>query len=110
VGDEVLIAVSNCFVDTVRELDFVSRIGGEEFAIILPKTDVKAAYVIAERIRNNIKKIIVNTPFCQVKNLSISIGLSIVKAEDSELDHILLRADKALYEAKSAGRDCVIEK
>jgi diguanylate cyclase (GGDEF)-like protein len=91
---------------TFREVDTAARIGGEEFAVVLPGTDLTAARTVAERLR----KLVAKTPLVQDKrkiSMTVSIGVATIDPRDSEADQILIRADKALYRAKENGRNQV---
>ena len=105
-GDEVIRSIAKMMVENTREIDYVGRIGGEEFAILMPATDIDSAFQMADRLRINIAKykIIFENEMTQV---SISIGLSCLRREDSEIETIVDRSDKALYEAKESGRNKV---
>jgi len=102
-GDKVLIFLANIFKKTIREGDHVFRYGGEEFIIILSRTDQSGARNVANRIlelvRNN-KLLFQN----QQMSITLSIGLANCKADDTPFS-IIDRADKALYEAKENGKN-----
>ncbi|TVR09470.1 MAG: sensor domain-containing diguanylate cyclase [Salinarimonadaceae bacterium] len=106
-GDEALIAIAALFTDaTRREVDFVARTGGEEFMLILPRTDLAAAVVTAERLRG----LVAATPVSAngaILRLTASFG---VKEFDGSADPraLVREADEALYRAKRGGRDCVV--
>ena len=90
----------------LRESDFLARYGGEEFALILPAIEEEKARAVAERLC----RIIERTRFLyqtQDIPLTISIGVSQTKVSDEYQDDLFNRADKALYEAKSGGRNRV---
>jgi diguanylate cyclase (GGDEF)-like protein len=91
----------------LRVEDLVGRLGGEEFGVLLPETDIERATVVAERIREQIAALhIVNGE--QRIALTVSIGLTEYQRSDAGIDALLLRADQALYEAKRGGRNrCV---
>lgn len=97
VGDTVLIHAAKLFQEEVRKSDIVARIGGEEFAIILPNTKLQEATEIAERIRCRIEREVF--PF-EGKKISISIGVSSIEGNDS-IDRLFQLADEALYLAKN---------
>ena len=106
-GDLVLKEIANCCKDTVRYEDTLGRIGGEEFAVLLPEADVDGAYAVLERLRENvgqIKFVHNDKPF----NVTVSIGMTEVEQFDGAINTALERADKALYKAKRGGRDAVI--
>ncbi|GLS91278.1 hypothetical protein GCM10007916_23470 [Psychromonas marina] len=110
-GDDVLKALARMCTDMVRNTDTLCRIGGEEFVVLLPETNLKKAYILAERIRLAINKhdfYIVNLK-CTV-GISVSIGVSAIKEEDENVRDILNRADAALYMAKKVGRNRAISK
>jgi diguanylate cyclase (GGDEF)-like protein/PAS domain S-box-containing protein len=107
-GDTVLKTVAERIRKTVRETDVVSRYGGEEFAILLPGTELEGAVVIAEKIRARIE----NQAFPH-SNLSVGVTVSIGVAtgmahNPSKPQDLLAFADNALYRAKAAGRNCVV--
>jgi len=107
VGDQVLRAVAERCRGAVRIGDFIARIGGEEFAVLLPSTQRSEAEVIAHRLNAVIgdDPIPVGTLELAVK---ASIGGATRVSPDEALDHILERADRALYAAKSGGRNRVV--
>lgn len=107
VGDQALVAIADSLRGSVRECDFVSRIGGEEFAILLPQTSLHEGVALAERIRKKIPLLTIKGKFDQLNALSLSIGVSEVRMNDDGIDTLVARADKALYEAKHNGRNCV---
>ena len=101
-GDWVLIEVVKIFNDGFRETDFISRIGGEEFAVILPQINIEEAYIVLERIRENVKAHF-------EMNITISIGLIAFTPELTECD-IYKACDDLLYQAKRSGRNQTIKK
>jgi len=107
-GDMVLCIVAQLLKNNCRETDFVARFGGEEFVMILPNIHAKQAWVVAEKIR----KVIADKRFSynnQVLQVTISGGLTDYQKTDRHSDDLFERADKALYQAKEAGRNrCVI--
>jgi len=105
-GDALLKHFAQLMRNTFREIDTAARIGGEEFAVILPGTDLPAARTVAERLRERVAK----TPLVQDEktiSFTVSIGVATIGPRDSEADQILIRADKALYRAKENGRNQV---
>jgi diguanylate cyclase (GGDEF)-like protein len=101
-GDEVLIKVAHTLKSAIRNIDIVCRWGGEEFIILLPTASIINAIDIADKIR----VLIENMPMELAKSVTISCGVSSVKNGDSMKDAVE-RADKALYLAKTSGRNCV---
>jgi diguanylate cyclase (GGDEF)-like protein/PAS domain S-box-containing protein len=106
VGDAVLKHVAQLMRKTFRKIDMAARVGGEEFAVILPGSDLAAAQASAERLREFVAK----TPLVQdgkTISVTISIGAAAMVPSDSEADQTLIRADEALYRAKENGRNQV---
>jgi diguanylate cyclase (GGDEF)-like protein len=105
-GDQVLKRVAEIVVAAIRPYDLLGRLGGEEFAVLLPDTDPAIAAMIAERLR-----VAISASPALVDGVALpitaSIGVSILASEDAAIDPLLDRADRALYEAKNAGRDCI---
>ena len=107
VGDKVLKTITQTAQDTLRECDHFSRFGGEEFAVLLPESNLEAASQAAERIRHAIrgKNIPING---QNINVSISVGIAELEETGGNGDKLISLADKRLYQAKKSGRDkCV---
>lgn len=102
-GDQVLKAFAETATSQLRQIDTIGRIGGEEFAVLLPGTDLEGARILAERLRLAIAGI----RLADVEGLEIttSIGVTVIDATDSEVDAPLGRADKAVYAAKHNGRN-----
>ncbi|WP_286240586.1 diguanylate cyclase [Neptuniibacter halophilus] len=110
-GDGCLRAVAKTIVEsTQRAQDSVYRYGGEEFAIILPESDVQGAALIAERIRQAIESLQIRHQGSECNEVvTVSIGISCLNPVDGGNPHDLVdQADKALYQAKSAGRNRVV--
>ncbi|MBQ5963292.1 sensor domain-containing diguanylate cyclase [Massilia sp. ZL223] len=108
-GDAVLQHMAGILADTFRTVDIVARIGGEEFAVLLPSTDLARAAVVAERLRAAIAS--EPAPFDGAAiRYTISAGVAALDPQDGErpgVDLLLKRADQALYVAKRAGRNRV---
>ena len=105
-GDAVLKHFARQMQNGIRKIDTAGRLGGEEFAIILPGADSVAASASAERLR----KIVATTPFVQNGNtipLTVSIGVATIGARDCNDGATLISADHALYRAKRNGRNRV---
>ena len=106
VGDQVLKEVSSIIMHNVREHDTVVRWGGEEFLILLPETDINGAKIVAEKVRNAIFE---KTLTEKNLNITASFGITVMNDKDTE-ESIIIRADKALYDAKKNGRNKVVVK
>lgn len=98
-GDAIVREISKIFRDVSRKIDIIARYGGEEFAIILPDTKKEEAFILAERLR----KAVENSQ--ALKQLTISIGMSSYPDNGDSKEDLIATADKALYEAKSAGKN-----
>jgi diguanylate cyclase (GGDEF)-like protein/PAS domain S-box-containing protein len=107
VGDIVLQALSKICQETLRQVDVAGRLGGEEFAIILPETDSNEALEVAERLRTIVAKTEVAIPVGLPIHFRVSIGVTTLGNKDINIDTLLNQADKALYEAKETGRNKV---
>ncbi len=99
-GDQMLIAVADSLSASIRAHDTVARMGGEEFAILLPDTDADAAYEVAERARDAVAKV----PSARAP-LTCSAGVATASAAEASPADLLELADGALYRAKHLGRD-----
>ena len=104
-GDEVLKQVACQLRDRIRHPDTVGRYGGEEFLILLPNSDAKAATEQAVRLGKEIREMVVTIKEHELK-VTVSIGIAQFKAGVDTWDTLLNRADNAMYEAKNNGRDC----
>ncbi|MBA3052017.1 MAG: diguanylate cyclase [Candidatus Omnitrophica bacterium] len=105
-GDEVIRRVALGITKTIRNTDIVGRYGGEEFSVILPRTDLKRGLVIARHIRKTIKKERFNFDG-KYAGVTVTVGLSSFQ-DFREEDKIIAAADEALYEGKKKGRDRVV--
>ncbi|HEY8380336.1 MAG TPA: GGDEF domain-containing protein [Nannocystis sp.] len=105
VGDQVLAAVAKRLAGGLRRSDVAGRYGGEEFAMVLPETDLAAARVVAERLRDSVAVRPIETAEGPLQ-VTISVGVVGVRAGENLLD-ALTRADAGLYAAKRAGRNRV---
>jgi diguanylate cyclase (GGDEF)-like protein len=106
-GDVVLKAVAARMRLSIREYDLLGRIGGEEFLIISPDSDLDETLRMAERIRNVVKGDTIGDGTKEV-TVTISAGVTMLKAEDQTMDSLFSRSDDALYAAKRQGRDKVV--
>lgn len=98
-GDEILRQVSNILLANIRSTDVAARYGGEEFALILPGVGLKGALGVAERIRRSVKA------EC---GITVSLGVSSFPQYASTIEDLIRSADRALYKAKSKGKDLVV--
>jgi len=105
-GDEVLRCIAAVCTEVIRDMDFLGRIGGEEFAFVCPETGSKGAVTAAERIRSAVAATCIDVPSGELK-VTVSIGLAEIQPAHVTVDNLLADADAALYEAKDAGRDRV---
>ncbi len=103
-GDAVLVQLARILKETLRIVDSAGRYGGEEFLVILGKTDIDEGLQTAERIRLAVDQHVFTCEDVSL-HITISIGLTGVVAEDKNGASLIGRADKALYEAKAAGRN-----
>ncbi|MDD5731060.1 MAG: diguanylate cyclase [Candidatus Omnitrophica bacterium] len=105
-GDMILKELANLLRNQSRKMDYVCRYGGEEFTVILPKTDKKEAFLIAERLRENIAKHnFIHEELLPKKILTVSIGLAAYPQDSSNAAELIAYSDKALYEAKKKGKN-----
>ena len=100
-GDAALISLANTLTLTSRRIDTAGRMGGEEFAVLLPNSDARGAYIYAERLRNEVRQTYRDAPY----DLTASIGIASFPAHDQTMEGLLRCADEALYAAKRLGRD-----
>ena len=110
IGDKCLIEVATAMRNTVRRTgDLVARYGGEEFAIVLPNTNALGAVSVAENIRSAIKNLQITHEASSVcPYVTISVGVStIIPTQENDFQTLIHAADRALYQAKSQGRDRV---
>jgi diguanylate cyclase (GGDEF)-like protein len=105
-GDEVLRALSNVFRAGLRDVDLAARLGGEEFAVLLPETDEMGAAGVAERLRAALEALELEGPAGAALGVTASFGVA-VYPEARSSDELLTQADAALYRAKAAGKNQV---
>ena len=107
-GDAVLATTAKIFKSKIRDLDIACRYGGEEFAILLPETDLQGAIKAAERIREAVESY--EYPALEGDEplkVTLSLGVATCPAHSIEADGLIKKADVALYACKEAGRNCV---
>lgn len=106
-GDTVLKKLAEVCRQTLREVDIIGRLGGEEFAVLLPETDPEKAAEVAERLRVSLENAKVPLEEGPPLHFSVSIGVASLTSNDLNFDVLLNLADNALYEAKESGRNRV---
>lgn len=108
-GDSLLIGVSNMIRQSVRGIDIVSRMGGEEFAILSPQTETGEALTVAERVREAVHGHSFPHDESQpLGSVSLSAGVATYPSQADSLEELLNNADRALYRAKNAGKNRVL--
>jgi diguanylate cyclase (GGDEF)-like protein/PAS domain S-box-containing protein len=107
IGDIALKTFTKTISQTIRQDDIFSRIGGEEFAVALVKVNIDYVLNIAEKIRLLIENLEIRTSSSSFK-MTVSIGVAQMESQDNNLRDLQKRSDKALYEAKHSGRNCVV--
>lgn len=105
-GDEVLVSVASIMNDSARESDLIARYGGEEFVILMPNTDLAGGVHLAEKIRMAVEstRLIIGDNMKPI-DITISLGVSLYSGDRREF---FAEADRALYRAKAAGKNCVV--
>jgi len=101
-GDLVLKSMAEMIANRIRKIDTMARWGGEEFVLLLPETDGNAAVILAETLRKQLSQMEIPV----VGKITASFGVASYSSGDT-VDTLVNRADKRMYEAKSAGRNCV---
>lgn len=105
IGDRVLQRTAEVLLGTLRKAgDLVARFGGEEFAVLVPETDIEGAMVLAERLRIAVEETEIATPEGP-RRYTASFGVATIQEDDTNVETVLKRADEALYRAKNSGRN-----
>jgi len=104
VGDAILKQISQMVKVNLRQIDLVCRYGGDEFLVILSETAVTEAKLVAARIRKTIEDGMIKA-YDETLKVTVSIGISSFPGDSRQLGRLIERADHALYEAKTAGRN-----
>lgn len=108
-GDKTLAEFASLLKASVRDVDYVARWGGEEFIILLPNTNLAGSMKVAEKIRRNVRKHpFPNRSTQPRRRFTVSIGVSVLPDNAQDVESLVLSADGALYDAKGAGRDCIV--
>lgn len=105
-GDDVLVEIAELLEGQLRGYDLIGRFGGEEFVVLLPEADAVEAYRVAERLRNHATTIAVPAEDQHI-NVTVSIGVALLRTHGDDLDELVAAADVALYHAKATGRNRV---
>lgn len=110
IGDQVLKTLAHILKTGVKGADTPARYGGEEFAVILPETDLDEAARLADRLRQTLagKRLTNRSTGADYGTITISVGVARLRADET-LEEFIARADRALYRAKAAGRNCVVD-
>ena len=108
-GDAALVALTDACRITLRSSDLLGRLGGEEFAVLLPETTMENACEVAERLRCAIAAIALPAPAGGTVELTASIGVAAADPQETSVEKPLSRADEALYRAKAQGRNRVAQ-
>ena len=103
-GDAVLRLVADAMRSAVRQADVVGRLGGDEFGVLMPETDGDVAHAAANRLFSGIRTVFRGTP-----SVTASIGVVSVSGTEAGTDELLRKADQAMYAAKRAGKDRVVQ-
>ncbi|RJX32089.1 MAG: diguanylate cyclase [Oxalobacter sp.] len=108
-GDRALVLLAGILSNKLRNVDCVGRIGGEEFALLMPETTAEAACEVATRLINEVAEAEMELPDGQRIGLTISVGVVTLQEEETSMNMFLRRADIALYKAKKKGRNRIVQ-
>ena len=103
VGDDVIRNISLSMRAVLRSTDLLARIGGDEFAVLLPETTIKGGVGVTEKLKRSLIAY-TSRADCVISSLTFSAGLAQFRFEDESIDDLLARADRAQYKAKDAGK------
>ena len=106
-GSRTLVEVGEVIKGTVREIDVVSRYGGDEFTVILPQTGPEGAQIIAERIRQRIAETNFLSSYGLTVRITASVGIASFPEHGRTKDDLIARADQAMYAVKGRGKNGV---
>jgi diguanylate cyclase (GGDEF)-like protein len=105
-GDQVISHIAHACQDLISNRDFIGRLGGEEFAVILEEKSAIQAYEVAERIRQSVEKTTCHVDGIEI-NTTVSIGIAELSSQRSQAKELLIDADRAMYYSKHSGRNQV---
>jgi len=108
VGDQILVEVAGTIGTTLRKIDIPGRLGGEEFAVLLPETNQQNGMLVAERLRKAISKLTIPIKGGNIDTVTASFGLSTLCENHADLQSLITSADMAMYKAKENGRNMVV--
>lgn len=108
VGDRVLVALCQAVKQDMRLGDTFARIGGEEFVMLLPHTDAEQASQVAERLRLMLEALEIKAGRALLLHITASFGVASLSPRNDTVEALYTAADAALYQAKAAGRNCVV--
>lgn len=103
VGDKVLIELVTTIKNIIRDNDFIVRLGGDEFLVLLPNTNLSHAKVVANKILSKINSLENGN-----KNFTVSIGSSEYTIDDMDISCLIKKADNSLYKAKNMGKNSIV--
>ncbi len=103
-GDKVIVTLTQAIAGYIRKIDFVGRMGGEEFALLLPRANKEPALEVAQRLRLILSELVVDVGEAEI-NFTVSIGVAALRPTTRDLPDLLRNADAALYKAKREGRN-----
>ena len=106
-GDRVLRGVSEIIRHGVRRIDTAARYGGDEFVVLLPETDPTGAFVLADKIRQGVADLAIETPTDRIRT-SLSVGTVRYPEDGQTVDALIISADQAMYLSKRAGKNRVV--
>ena len=107
IGDRVLVRLVEVCREQLRDSDSIGRLGGEEFAILLPETGLEQACIAAERIRTAVAETKLTLKDGTALGFTTSVGAACLARDDQKLEELIYKADTAMYEAKQNGRNQV---
>lgn len=107
-GDRVLVFLAEVIAKSVREMDLACRYGGEEFALILPRTDIDAAVQLAQRLKDKLALMSDSHQPALARKITLTIGVAVAPEQAETAEGLVSIADKRLYIGKANGRNCIV--